>query len=100
MPKTTITANTTSGNEVNLGIDGGAERGFRTLVYTGSLGGGTVRLMTEIEGVRAYIPNSKLTATTTDDDGNVVQSISFSANGTLYLELLGATAPSFDVAVK
>jgi hypothetical protein len=96
MPKTNFTVD----REWNATIDAKADTGYRVLVYSGSLGGGTLSARCEIDGVSAAIPNMKLNAATLDDNGDVVKMVGFSAAGTLYVALTGSTTPNVDVAVR
>lgn len=90
-------------DEKTLDLPGSSDRGYRCAVYslTGNgLSGGTLRFWSTIDGVKVPIPNSKLTATTLDDNGDLVQMISFSAGGTISVQLTGAGAsPNVTVAM-
>lgn len=83
----------------NSGIEAQSDRGYRTLVYKDSLGGGTLEIFTSIEGVKTPVPDSKLTAATVDGNGQAVQQVTFQSSGTVYVKLTGATAPTATVAV-
>lgn len=72
---------------------------FRTLVYDGTLGGGTLQLLVEIDGVVAPIPDSKLNATMVDGNGDVIRSFPFRSAGAVKVVLAGAEAPNVTVAV-
>ena len=77
--------------------DGGA---WRALAYTGSLGGGTLRVYTDIGGVITAVPDSKLTAATVDGNGDTVRQFIFYSVGTISVELFGSTAPECTVAIS
>lgn len=72
---------------------------YRTLAYEGSLGGGTLRLYTQLGDVDVPVPDSKLSAATLDTQGEVVQSFPFRVSGQIKIVLSGATGPNVRVAV-
>lgn len=82
------------------GLDAKSDSGFRTMVYDGDLGGGTLEIWTELEGLKTPVPNSKLDATMEDDNGQVIQQVTFSSAGIVWIHLTGATAPDIYVAVR
>lgn len=86
--------------EQPVGIEAKTEIGYVALLYTGDLGGGTLRVYTTIEGHKAPIPNSKLSAATLDGNGDAIQIMMFSTAGTLSVALTGATAPDVYVGIK
>jgi len=94
MPSVHFTADA----KLSLGLEARSEAGYRTVLYSGNLGGGTLRISTVIDGYEAWVPDSKLTAATVDDNGDVVKMISFSASGNILVSLTGSTAPDVYVA--
>lgn len=86
------------------GLDAKSDSGFRTMVYKSNggagLGGGTLEIFTELEGVKTPVPNSKLTAATLDDNGQAIQQVTFSSAGIVWIHLTGATTPDITVAVR
>ena len=72
---------------------------FRTIAYSGSLGGGTLQLFTTMGGITSAIPDSKLSAATLDTNGDVVKSYPFRATGNISVVLSGATAPNVTVVI-
>lgn len=96
MPAVTFTAN----DEKSLGIDAKSDSGYRTMVYSGDLGGGTLELFTKIEGVKTPVPNGRLTAAMTDDNDQAIQQVAFSSSGNVWVHLTGATGPNVTVVVQ
>lgn len=96
----TLTANN---QEKVLDLPGNSDRGYRCAVYTvtgAGLSGGTLRFWATIDGLKVPIPNSKLTASKNDDNGDLIQMISFSAGGIISVQLTGAGAsPNVTVAM-
>lgn len=72
---------------------------YRTLAYSGSLGGGTLSLVAIVGSVEAPVPDSRLSAATTDTQGQVVKSFPFRSAGRIKVVLTGATSPNATVAV-
>ena len=96
MPVKTITTN----KDENMGIDARSDVGYRTLSYDGSLGGGTLQLLTAMEdGTLVAVPDSKLSAAKLDDNGDVIKQVAFTASGNVWVRLSGATAPNVKVSV-
>lgn len=89
----------TDDDEWNFGIEARSDVGFRTMVYDGDLGGGTLQIFTDIEGVKTPVPDSKLDAATVDGNGDDVQQVTFQSSGNVYVHLTGSTAPDVTVAV-
>lgn len=95
MPKHTF-----SGDETwNAGIEAKCDAGYRTLVFSGSLGGGTLQISTSIEGVESTVPDSKLSAATLDGNGDAVKQMTFQTSGNISVTLSGSTSPTATVAV-
>ena len=89
----------TADGEWNTGYSGKTDPGYYTLAYSGSLGGGTLRIYSTIDEIKTPVPNSKLSAATVDDAGDVVQQVIFSTSGTISVALSGATAPNVTIVV-
>lgn len=97
MPQHTFTSN----EEWNAGIDGWTEAGFRTLAYSGNLGGGTLKLKSRFEdGIVVPVSDGELNATMVDDNSDVIQQVTFQTAGTILVELTGATTPNVTVVVR
>jgi hypothetical protein len=97
MPTKTFSTN----EKWNAGIEAQCQAGYRTLAYSGSLGGGTLRISTQIEGgVDVPLADAKLTAATVDDNGDVVKQVVFQSSGNVFVELTGATTPTAVVSVQ
>ncbi len=87
--------------EYNFGIDGWTEAGFRMLAYSGNLGGGTLKLKSRFDGgIVVPVSDGELNATMTDDNGDVIQQVTFQTTGTIVVELTGATTPDVTVVVQ
>jgi hypothetical protein len=95
MPLKTLLDNTLT----NMEIDAESSAGFRTLTYDishsgGSLGGGTLCVFTEphpdMNPVR--VPDAKLSAAKLDDNGDVVQQLTFQGAGTVWVQIAGASS--------
>jgi hypothetical protein len=86
--------------EWNVGIEGRSDAGYRTLAYSGSLGGGTLQLFSQIEnGDKIPLADAKLSAAVEDDNGDVVRQMTFRTSGNLFVHLTGSTAPTAKVSV-
>lgn len=97
MPVHTFTSN----EEWNVGIEAQCSAGYRTMVYSGSLGGGTLRISTHIQGgLKVPLADAKLSADMLDDNGDAIQQVVFRSSGNIYVELSGATAPNAVVSVQ
>lgn len=87
--------------EWNAGIDAQCDAGYRTLTYSGSLGGGTLGIHTQISGgPKVPVSDAKLSAATVDDNNDVVQQLTFRSSGNVFVVLSGATAPNVTVAIQ
>lgn len=95
MSKLTITQD----GDYSAGIEAKSDSGYRTLVYNGDLGGGTLSLKTNLEGVETPVPDSELTAATLDGNGNAIRQVTFQSSGNVIVVLDGATDPDVTVAV-
>jgi hypothetical protein len=97
MPTKTITDN----GDVNFGIDAKSDSGYRVMMYSGDLGGGTLKLFTKPNDAAAKVPvpNGELAAATLDDGGDVVQQFVFMSAGQVIVNLAGATDPDLEVSV-
>lgn len=90
------------------GLAGQCEAGYRTLKYSGSLGGGTLSihsLTAEVpaigqDPIETPLADAKLTATTVDDNGDAVKQVVFQTSGMIVVKLTGATSPDAWVAVE
>lgn len=83
----------------NTGLQAECQAGYRTLVYSGSLGGGTLQVFTTIDGVTSPVPDSKLSAANVDGNGDAIKQIVFASSGNISVVLSGATAPSVTLGV-
>lgn len=84
-----------------MGIDGQCEAGYRTLAYSNSLGGGMLQVFSQTQdGDKVAVSDSKLTAATLDDNGDVIRQMTFSTSGNIWVHLTGATAPTCKVSVQ
>jgi hypothetical protein len=95
MPVHTFSAD----EEWNAGIEARSDAGYRTLVYSGSLGSGTLSLKTNLEGVTSAVPDSKLSAATLDGNGDAIKQMTFQSSGNVIVVLSGSTNPTATVAV-
>lgn len=95
------TVSMTENGEHNMGFEARSDAGYRVLSYSGSLGGGTLRVKTQLPdgGDKVPVPNSKLNATMNDAAGDLKQQLVFQAAGTIFVELTGATNPNCKVSV-
>jgi len=91
----------TTNGEKNMGFDARSDAGYRVLSYSGNLGGGTLRVKTQVPdgGDAVPVPNSKLNATMNDAAGDLKQQLIFQGAGTVFVELAGATNPNCKVSV-
>lgn len=98
MPTKTLVADTAA--PVSMGIDARTDVGYRVLSYSGSLGGGTLRVHTQVEGADVVpVPNTKLAIGDVDAKGDVKQQLVFTSAGNIFISLTGATAPNCKVSV-
>lgn len=97
MPTKIITAD----GDYNFGIDAKSDSGYRVLMYTGSLGGGTLKLYTKPNDATTKVPvsNAELSTSTLDDGGDVVQQLVFMSAGQVIVNLSGSTAANVEVSV-
>jgi len=72
---------------------------YQTIAYAGDLGGGTLRVYAVFGGTNIPLPDSKLSASTLDGQGEVVKAFPFRTTGDLVIELSGATDPNVTVYV-
>ncbi|MBY2992504.1 hypothetical protein HF272_13800 [Rhizobium leguminosarum] len=85
----------------NVGLEAQCRAGYRTVAYSGSLGGGTLQLLTQVQdGDLIALADAKLTAATVDDNGDVVRQMTFSSSGNVWVRLSGSTAPTAKVSVQ
>lgn len=100
MPTKTFTANTTVPE--NMAIEAKSDAGYRVLSYSGSLGGGTLQLLTQCaDGAdQVPVPDGKLTAANVDGNGDPIRQVVFVSAGNVYVSLTGATAPNCKVSVQ
>ncbi|MCF1478125.1 hypothetical protein FS782_13700 [Agrobacterium vitis] len=90
----------TGDDEWDTGIEAKTPAGYVAVSYSGTLGGGTLRCYCEIDGVKVPVANSKLSAAKTDTNGDVIQMMTITAAGKLYVVLVGSTTPDVTVAVR
>lgn len=96
MPRHRFQAN----EERSMGIDARSYAGYRTLAYDGNLGGGTLRIYTQLDGeVKTPVADAKLSAGTTDSNGDAVKQVVFRSSGNVIVGLTGATTPDVVVTV-
>jgi hypothetical protein len=98
MPTKTLTQNGTE----NMGIEAKSEAGYRVLSYSGTLGGGTLQLLTQCgEGAdQVPVPDSKLSAANVDGNGDPIRQMVFVSAGNVLVSLTGASAPNCKVSVQ
>lgn len=93
MPIQTFTTDDTK----TFGIEAKCDAGYRVMGYRtvsgAALGGGTLRILTQPQGGGAPVPlaDSKLTASTLDDNGDAVQQVTFISAGNVYVQLSGSS---------
>ncbi|RVK75415.1 hypothetical protein CN154_15030 [Sinorhizobium meliloti] len=98
MPTKTFSADTVA--PVSFGIEARSDAGYRVLSYSGSLGGGTLRVHTQVDGGEIVpVPDSKLAAADVDGDSDPKQQLVFTSAGNVFVSLTGATAPNCKVSV-
>ncbi|RXT29379.1 hypothetical protein B5P46_11910 [Rhizobium leguminosarum] len=96
MPQHRFQAN----EEWNAGIDAASDKGYRTLAYSGSLGGGTLSLATGFDGgLKIPVSDAELDATKVDDNGDAIKQFTFQSAGNVFVTLAGATTPDVTVVV-
>lgn len=84
----------------NFGIDARSDVGYRTLSYDGNLGGGTLRISTQVEdAAETFLADAKLSNATVDSNGDVVKQVVFRSSGNVFVTLSGATTPDVTVTV-
>lgn len=88
--------------EWNVGLEAQCDVGYRTLAYSGSLGGGTLEIFTQVQdgGDLIALADAKLTTGTLDDNGQIVRQMTFSSSGNIWVKLTGSTAPTAKVSVQ
>jgi len=96
MPKHTFEAD----EEWNVGMEAKTDSGYNVIAYDGNLGGGTLRVFTDIEGVKTPVANSKIAAATNDTAGDDLEQLVFISAGNIIVALSGATDPDVTVAVR
>ncbi len=98
MPTKTFTQNKTE----NMGIEAKSDAGYRVLSYSGSLGGGTLQLLTQCaDGAdQVPVPDGKLSAANVDGNGDAIRQVVFVSAGNVFVSLAGATAPDCKVSVQ
>ena len=98
MPTKTFSASGT----VNMGIEAKSDAGYRVLSYSGFLGGGTLRVLTQCaDGAdQVPVPDAKLSAANVDGNGDAIQQLVFVSAGNVYVSLTNATAPTCKVSVQ
>lgn len=86
----------------NVGLEAQCDVGYRTLAYSGSLGGGTLQISTQVADGGDIIPlaDAKLTAAKLDGNGDVVRQMTFSSSGNIFVTLTGSTTPTAKVSVQ
>lgn len=92
----------------NTTIPAVSDKGYRTLKYSGSLGGGTLSIHTlshdvdpETQAViETPVSDAKLTTATVDGNGDLIRQITFQSSGTIVVKLTGAVAPTAKVMVE
>lgn len=99
-----VMKNITANGTWDVGLEAKCDQGYYAMSYASGggagLGGGTLEVWTNIDGVIVPVPNSKLNAAKTDDNGQAIQQIIFSAAGNISIVLSGATNPNINVAVR
>jgi hypothetical protein len=100
MPTKTLIADTAA-TGVSFGIEARSDAGYRVLSYSGGLGGGTLRVHTQIEGADIVpVPDTKLAIGDVDGKGDVKQQLQFTSAGNVFVSLTGSTAPNCKVSVQ
>lgn len=99
MPSKTFTQNTTEPE--SMGVEARCDGGYRVMSYSGSLGGGTLRLYTKgADNAEATpVPDGKLSIANKDVNGDVIQQVVFVSAGNVLVSLTGATNPSCAVSI-
>ncbi len=99
MPTQTF-ANNTAATGVSFGVEARSDAGYRVLSYSGNLGGGTLRVHTQVEGGDIVpVPDTKLAIGDVDGKGDVKQQLRFISAGNVFVSLTGATTPNCKVSV-
>lgn len=85
----------------DVGFDAASDKSYRTLAYSGSLGGGTLQVLTSLSPNVLDVPvaDAKLSASKVDGNGDVIKQMTFQASGNIKVVLSGATTPDVWVAV-
>ncbi|TPW33249.1 hypothetical protein FJU08_01410 [Martelella alba] len=97
-----VTKTLTADGETNFGIEAACDKGYRVLSYSGSLGGGTLRIYTKLQdddAVAVPVADAKLSAANVDDNGDVIQQVVFISVGNVLVTLSGSTSPNAVVSV-
>lgn len=99
MPSKTFTQNTAEPE--SLGIEARCDGGYRVMSYTGSLGGGTLRLYTKgaDQAEATPVPDGKLSVANKDGNGDAIQQVVFVSAGNVLISLSGATNPNCTVSI-
>ncbi|KQR30123.1 hypothetical protein ASF91_15005 [Rhizobium sp. Leaf155] len=84
-----------------MGVEARCDGGYRVMSYSGSLGGGTLRLYTKgADNAEATpVPDGKLSIANKDVNGDVIQQVVFVSAGNVLVSLTGATNPSCAVSI-
>ncbi|KQV31205.1 hypothetical protein ASE23_06820 [Rhizobium sp. Root73] len=97
MPVKSFTADA----EWNVGLQGQTDAGYRTLSYSGSLGGGTLQILSQVsDGDKTALPDTKLTVAKVDSNGDIIRQLVFRTSGNIFVTLTGSTAPTAKVSVQ
>lgn len=97
MPVKSFTADA----EWNVGLEGQTDVGYRTLSYSGGLGGGTLQILSQVrDGDKIALPDAKLTVAKVDSNGDVVRQLVFRTSGNVFVTLTGSTTPTAKVSVQ
>lgn len=85
----------------DVGFDAASDKGFRTLAYVGSLGGGTLQVKTSLSPNVMDVPvaDAKLTNSKVDGNGDVIKQMTFQSSGNIKVVLSGSADPDVWVAV-
>jgi hypothetical protein len=94
----------------NTSVPAASDKGYRTLKYSGSLGGGTLSIHTLSHdmdpdsnppaAIETPVSDAKLKPTTLDDNGDLIRQITFQSSGTVIVKLTGSAAPTAKVMVE
>lgn len=91
----------TADEEWNVGFDAASDKSFRTLAYSGNLGGGTLQVKTSLSPNVVDVPvaDAKLTNSKVDGNGDVIKQMTFQSSGNIKVVLSGSNTPNVWVAV-